>query len=93
MKITRMSKGEWSKIRAYFDLETQEGFNIKGFKIIEGVNGLFVAYPSQKNKDNEYKDTIYADKELKQKVEQIALRYYNSNNIYSTTNNNDGIPF
>ena len=23
MKITRMAKGEWSKIRAFFDLETE----------------------------------------------------------------------
>ena len=31
MKISRMSKGEWNKVKAFFDLETEEGFTIKGF--------------------------------------------------------------
>ena len=46
MKIERMNKGSWGKVRAFFDLATQEGFTIKGFKIIEGINGLFVSMPS-----------------------------------------------
>ena len=51
MKIERMNKGSWGKVRAFFDLTTQDGFTIKGFKLIEGINGLFVSMPSQKNKD------------------------------------------
>jgi len=62
MKISRMTKGEWSKIRAFFDLETSDGFTIKGFKIVEGSSGLFVGFPNQKNKDGEYNDTIFASK-------------------------------
>ena len=53
-----MNKGNWGKIRAFFDLQTEEGFTIKGFKIIEGINGLFVGTPSQKGKDDEYFDKI-----------------------------------
>ena len=34
MKIERMKKGSCTKVRAYFDLTTSEGFVIKGFKII-----------------------------------------------------------
>ena len=37
-----MNKGEWGKIKAFFDLRTDEGFVIKGFKLIHGINGLFV---------------------------------------------------
>ena len=44
MKIERMNKGSWGKVRAFFDLTTSEGFTMKGFKIIEGINGLFVLY-------------------------------------------------
>ena len=51
-----MNKGEWGKIKAFFDLRTEEGFVIKGFKLIHGINGLFVGNPSQKGNDGEYYD-------------------------------------
>ena len=89
MKITRMNKGDWGKVKAFFDLETQDGFTIKGFKIIEGANGMFAGFPSQQNKDGEYNDTIFADKTLKQKVNQLALEHYNQ----SGSSQSDDIPF
>ena len=77
MIVERMTKGEWGKTRAFFDLKTEEGFVIKGFKLVDGMSGLFVSFPSQKNKDDEYKDTVYADQALKQKVNELSLSYYN----------------
>ena len=76
MKIERMNKGEWGKIKAFFDLRTEEGFVIKGFKLVQGINGLFVGNPSQKGKDDEYFDTIYAEKELKDELSQMAIDHY-----------------
>ena len=76
MKISRMNKVEMQKLVAFFDLTTEEGFNMKGFKIINGANGLFVGFPNNKNKDGEYNDTIFADKTLKQKVNQLAIAEY-----------------
>ncbi len=76
MKIDRINKGSWGKIRAFFDLKTEEGFTIKGFKLVEGVNGLFVAFPSQKGSDNDYKDTVWAERELKDNVTALALDHY-----------------
>ena len=92
MKISRMSKGEWNKVKAFFDLETEEGFTIKGFKVVQGNDSMFVGFPSQKNKDDEYQDTIFADKTLRQKVNQLALEHYN-NDSSATLNNTDDIPF
>ena len=95
MKISRMTKGEWSKIRAFFDLETEDGFTLKGFKIVEGSSGLFVGFPNQKNKDGEYNDTIFADKTLKQKENQLALEHYNQGEStnQSGSSQSDDIPF
>ena len=76
LKIERMNKGEWGKIKAFFDLRTDEGFVIKGFKLIHGINGLFVGNPSQKGNDGEYYDTIFAEKELKDELSQIAIDHY-----------------
>ena len=53
-----MNKGSWGKIRAFFDLQTEEGFTIKGFKLVEGIKGLFVGFPSQKGSDEEYYECL-----------------------------------
>jgi len=76
MKIGEMKKGSWNKIRAFFDIITEEGFTLKGFKMVEGVNGLFVGFPSQKGNDDEYHDTVWADKELKVEINKLALEEY-----------------
>ena len=72
MKIEKMNKGQYGKILAFFDIKTQEGFVIKGFKIVQ-VDGFFVGFPSQKGNDNEYYDTIYCSKELRQKINDLAI--------------------
>ena len=71
-----MNKGSWGKIRAFFDLRTEEGFTMKGFKLVEGINGLFVGFPSQKGSDDEYHDTIWAERGLKDQVTQMAVKTY-----------------
>ena len=71
-----MNKGSWGKIRAFFDLQTEEGFTIKGFKLVEGINGLFVGFPSQKGSDDEYYDTVWADRDIKEKVNQLAIKTF-----------------
>jgi len=80
MKIERMNKGNWGKVRAFFDLSTSDGFTIKGFKLIEGINGLFVSVPSQKGNDEEYYDTVWVEsKQLRDELNSLAIDTYNSN--------------
>ena len=76
-----MNKGSWGKIRAFFDLKTEEGFTMKGFKLVEGINGLFVGFPSQKGSDDEFHDTVWADRELKDKVTEAACSAYNDDSF------------
>tara|TARA_Y100000310_G_C20621130_1_gene783342 strand:- start:152 stop:475 length:324 start_codon:yes stop_codon:yes gene_type:complete len=76
MKIGVMKKGDWAKVRAFFDIVTEEGFTLKGFKLVEGINGLFVGFPSQKGNDQEYHDTIWADIKLKAEVNKLAVEEY-----------------
>ena len=71
-----MNKGNWGKIRAFFDLQTEDGFILKGFKLVEGINGLFVGFPSQKGNDDEYYDTVWADRDVKEQVNQLAIKTY-----------------
>ena len=94
MKIERMNKGSWGKVRAFFDIRTEEGLVVKGFKIMEGINGMFVSMPSQKGKnqqgDDEWFDTVWAEKELRDQLNQLALNEYGSQ--YDQTLSNDQSP-
>jgi stage V sporulation protein G len=72
-----MNRGSWGKVRAFFDLTTQDGFTIKGFKLIEGINGLFVSMPSQKGNDDEYYDTVWVEsKQLREDLSTLAITEY-----------------
>ena len=86
MKISRINTGNWGKVRAFFDLTTQDGFTIKGFKLIEGINGLFVSMPSQKGNDEEYYDTVWIDsKQIREELTTLAISEY-QNPITPDTN-------
>ncbi len=78
MHIERINKGQWGKIRAFFDLRTDEGLVIKGFKIVAGSSGPFVGMPSQKNNDGQYFDTVVAEQELKDAITRLAMEAYGS---------------
>ena len=77
MKIGRMNpyEGE-SKTAAFFDLETNEGITIKGFKLIKGQHGLFVSAPQAKGKDDKYYDKVVIPDELKKELNNMALKKY-----------------
>ena len=77
MKVSRMNIGDYGKLKAFFDLEV-DGFTIKGFKIVDGANGLFVSMPSQKNEEGEWNDTVWASKETRFKVNEVAISHYNN---------------
>ena len=87
MKIDRMYKledGQFGKLKAFFDLRTEEGIVIKGFKVVEGVNGLFVGFPSQKDKENDengqpvYRDTVFMERITRDKLNDLAMDEYNN---------------
>ena len=95
MKIERMNKGSWGKVRAFFDLSTSDGFTIKGFKIIEGINGLFVSMPSQKGKnqqgEDEYYDSVWVEsKTLREDLNKLAIDAYNGSQYMDTLNESVG---
>ncbi len=77
------------KIKGYLTIKTSEGFEMKGFKLIEGENGLFVGAPSQKGKDEQWYDMVWIPKELNQELVDLAS---NQIDLSNAVNSND-IPF
>lgn len=78
MKVSRMNLFEGdSKLVAFFDIQTDEGIIVKGFKLVNGANGLFAGAPSEKGKDDKYYDSVIVPKELKESLQTMAIDEYN----------------
>lgn len=80
MKIIRMNplKSDGSgKTAAFFDIQTNDGIVIKGFRLINGSNGLFLSSPDQKGKDGKYYETVTLPKEMKGELEKMAIEEFN----------------
>jgi stage V sporulation protein G len=79
MKIVRMNhlkSNSGGKTAAFFDIQTGEGITIKGFKVVNGSNGLFVSSPDEKGKDGKFYETVILPKEMKDNLQKIALDEY-----------------
>ena len=77
--IRGMTKGEWGKTKAYFDVEIG-GVTIKSCRLVEGKNGLFVSMPSKtidgEDGDPIYKSMVFLTDELKVSVLNSAKERY-----------------
>ena len=78
MKISRMNpiNRNDSKTAAFFDIQTDEEIIIKGFRLVNGSSGMFISAPDEKGKDGKYYDKVIVPKELKEKLEKMALQEY-----------------
>lgn len=66
------------RLKAYADITFDECFVIHGLKIIEGQKGVFVAMPSRKMPDGEYKDIVHPiTPELRKEITDIVISKYN----------------
>ena len=78
MKIERMTVGNWGNVKAFFDLKTDDGFLITGMKIVEGVNGKFVGFPSKAGEDGKYSEIVRAERDVRDAVTKLGVDHYNS---------------
>ncbi len=82
MKITsinvRKVEREDSNLRAFVNITIDDALAVKDLRIIDGNNRLFVAMPSRKNKDGEYRDIVYPiNQEVRDMLEEAILKAYN----------------
>ncbi|MCA9727554.1 MAG: SpoVG family protein [Candidatus Eisenbacteria bacterium] len=79
MKITeiRMFLCDDTKLKATLSLTLEDQFVIKGIKVIEGRQGLFLAMPSRRKEDGTYEDICHpVNKETRDYFEQTVLEHY-----------------
>ena len=80
MKITdiRVRKIEnGGKMKAVVSITIDEEFVVHDIKIIEGEKGLFIAMPSRKTSDGEFKDVAHPIKSsTREELQRIILERY-----------------
>ena len=65
------------RLKAYADITFDESFVVHGLKIIDGQNGLFVAMPSRRMPNGEYKDIVHpVTPELRTELTAEVLKEY-----------------
>ena len=65
-------------LKAFANIVIDDAFIIKNIKIIEGKNGLFIAMPSQKGKNGEYRDIAHPlNTSTRNEIEQLIIAKYN----------------
>ncbi len=68
-----------SKIKAFADVDIS-GFVVKGLKVMEGKNGLFLSMPQEKAKDGKWYSVVYpTTKEAKKQLSDLVIAAYNEN--------------
>lgn len=78
VRIKKVTEEKLVKLRAYADITLDECLVIHGLKLMEGENGLFVAMPSRKIFNNEYKDIVHPiNSELRKHITEAVIEKYN----------------
>jgi len=65
-----------SKVKAFADVSIGS-FIVKGVKVLEGKNGLFISMPQEKSKDGKWYDTFFpSTKEARKNLSELVLEAY-----------------
>jgi stage V sporulation protein G len=64
-------------LKAFANIVIDDAFIVKNIKVIEGKNGLFIAMPSQKNKNGEYRDIAHPlNTDTRNAIEKLIIERY-----------------
>ena len=70
------------KMRAVVSITIDNVFVVHDIKVIEGEKGLFIAMPSKKSADGEYRDIAHPiNSETRSMLEEIILKRYEESAI------------
>ena len=93
MQITelRLRKVEnEGKLKAYVTVTFDNCFVVHNVKIIEGKTGLFIAMPSRKTANGEYKDVAHPiSPDFRNELQEKILDEYNAGNFVESTSQDD----
>jgi len=75
VRVRKLTKE--GKMKAVVSITLDDAFAIHDIKVIEGEKGLFIAMPSRKTADGEYRDIAHPiNSETRDKVQKLILDKY-----------------
>jgi len=80
MEITNVEvrRVDYGKLKAFAKVVFNHELAVKGFKVIDGSKGLFVATPSEKGSDDKYYPTVYINSDdLYNDLQTAVIGAYN----------------
>lgn len=76
IEVSRLHKFDNGSLKAFADVIIGEVL-VKGVRIIEGNNGLFVTMPKSQGKDGKWYPTVaLVDKSMQSELQSIVLEAY-----------------
>ncbi|MFC1590649.1 septation protein SpoVG family protein [Candidatus Omnitrophota bacterium] len=78
IEVVRLNKLDGDgKTKAFCDISLSDTFIVKGLRIVEGKNGIFVSMPREPGKDGKwYMTFIPLKKEIREELDRIVLEAY-----------------
>lgn len=78
VKIRQVEQKEESKLRGVASITVENCFAIHDIRIIEGKDGLFIAMPSRKTVEGDYKDICHPiNTPTRNMISELVLEAYN----------------
>ncbi|MCP1110840.1 stage V sporulation protein G [Lachnospiraceae bacterium PF1-21] len=75
VRIRRITKE--GKLKAVVSITIEDEFVVHDIKVIEGEKGLFIAMPSKKTADGEYRDVAHPiNSQTRENIQTIILERY-----------------
>lgn len=75
VRVRKMTKE--GKMKAVVSITIDDEFVVHDIKVIDGEKGLFIAMPSRKSADGEYRDIAHPiNSETRDKIQKIILESY-----------------
>ncbi|MGM0508388.1 MAG: septation regulator SpoVG [Fusobacteriota bacterium] len=77
VRLRLANTDEDSKLKAFADITFDNIFVIHGLKVIDGDNGMFVAMPSRRMPNGEFKDIAHPIKtEMRNSINETVIKEY-----------------
>ncbi len=75
VRVRKMTQD--SKMKAIVSITIDDEFVVHDIKVIEGEKGLFIAMPSKKATDGEYRDIAHPiNSETRERIQKVILDSY-----------------
>ncbi len=75
VRVRKVAKD--SKMKAVVSITIDDVFVVHDIKVIEGEKGLFIAMPSRKSTDGEYRDIAHPiNSETREELQNLILKAY-----------------